>query len=235
MITRLLNLCLALASSTVIAAEEQTDAQQPQKEAKPYETIVSTPMFSQSFVHGLPKGWRLVQSGKSPDGSSFSQGYALEGQSPSDWTELLTVTGFKDMAKLPNASPSAFIEKTARHKQTLCPKSMVAISGGNVVFGTRRGHVAIIGCGRLPTDMGGMTAGEGEIGLYVIVQGDNDMYVIQRLQRVSPFEPKAQPITPQEFSNLLQSLFPIGVCEISDSPDQCKPKLGGKKGAGSGL
>jgi hypothetical protein len=67
-----------------------------------YSTIVSTPIFSQNLVHGLPSGWKLVNSGKAnrPEGMLFSQNYALEGQTPANWTELITVTGFKNLAQM---------------------------------------------------------------------------------------------------------------------------------------
>ncbi|WP_232411617.1 MULTISPECIES: hypothetical protein [unclassified Methylophilus] len=196
-----------------------------------YSTIVSTPIFSQNLVHGLPSGWKLVNSGKAnrPEGMLFSLNYALDGQTPANWTELITVTGFKNLAQNANATPKALIGKMAGQKESVCPGNSVVASGGDVAFGEVRGHVAVLGCGKLPNDLGGMKAGEGEIGVYIVLKGANDMYVIQRMQRVASFEPKSQPITPQVLGELLQSFFPIGLCELTDTPNECQPKLGGNK------
>ena len=196
-----------------------------------YSTILSTTIFSQNLVHGLPNGWKLANSAQAnhPNGLMFYQNYALEGQSPTNWTELITVTGFKNLSLAPNATPYGLIGKMAGQKESVCQGNAIAISGGDVVFGAVSGHVAVLGCGKLPTDMGGMKAGEGEVGIYIVLKGLNDMYVIQRVQRVESFEPKSQPITPQIFAELLKSFFPIGLCELSDTPSQCEPKLGGKK------
>jgi hypothetical protein len=117
----------------------------------------------------------------------------------------------------------------AGQKESVCPGNSVAVSGGDVTYGEVRGHVAVLGCGKLPYALGGMKAGEGEIGVYIVLKGSNDMYVIQRMQRVASFEPESQPITPQVFGELLKSFFPIGLCELIDTPSECQPKLGGKK------
>jgi|GEM_PF-1977439 len=195
-----------------------------------YSTIVSTPIFSQNLVHGLPNGWKLVNFGKAnrPEGMLFSQNYALDGQTPTNWTELITVTGFRNLAQNANATPKALIGKLAGQKESVCPGNSVAVSGGDAAFGEVRGHVAVLGCGKLPNDLGGMKAGEGEIGVYIVLKGANDMYVIQRMQRVSSFEPESQPITSQVLGELLKSLSPIGLCELTDRPNECQPKLGGK-------
>ena len=198
-------------------------------ELKEYSAIFSTPIFSQVFVHGLPKGWKMVNSGKSPDGSNFIQGYALDGQSISNWTELIMVTGMKDMVKTPNATLSRLIEYIAQQKRRACPERPFAISAGSAMFGSHPGQIAILGCGRLSADVAGLKAGEGEIGVFIAVQGEKDFYVIQRMQRRAAFDVTPEPLSRPEFLRLVQSLMPIGVCEIGDTPDQCEPKLGDRK------
>lgn len=217
--------------ATVFAASVRADDNQSNTKAPPKQlsTIISTPIFSQTLVHGLPSGWKMVQPGKSPDGSTFIQGYAQEGQTPSNWSELVTVTGMKDMAKTPNATLTGLLGYMAKQKRAVCPERPIAISAGNMAFGSHPGLVAVLGCGRLATDTAGIKAGEGEIGVYVLVQGDNDYYIIQRVQRVPAFEVTPEPLSRPEFSRLVQSLFPIGVCELTDSPALCEPKLGGRK------
>lgn len=200
--------------------------------ATSYNTIISTTIYSQNLVHGLPKGWRRVSSGQTnhPEGLIFSQNYALDGQNPSNWTELISITGFKNLAQSSNATPKALIGKIAGQKESICPGKSVAMSGEDVLFGEVHAHIAILGCGKLPRDIGGMKAGEGEIGIYIALKGSNDMYVIQRIQRVTSFEPQTPPITQQTFSELLKSFFPIGLCELTDTPNECRPKLGSEKG-----
>jgi hypothetical protein len=135
----------------------------------------------------------------------------------------------KDMVKAPNTTLPRLLEYMAKQKRVVCPERPVAISAGSMAFGSRPGLVAVLGCGRLTANAGGMLDGEGEIGVYVLVQGDSDYYIIQRVQRVPAFEVTPEPLSRPAFSKLVQSLFPIGVCEIGDSPAQCEPKLGGRK------
>ncbi len=97
------------------------------------------------------------------------------------------------------------------------------------MFGEVPAHVALLGCGQLPRDIGGMKAGEGEIGIYIALKGSSDMYVIQRIQRVKSFDPQTSPITPEVFRGLLKSFYPIGLCELTDMPNECRPKLGNEK------
>lgn len=220
-----------LLSATVLAASARADETSSITKAPPKQpsAIIATPIFSQTFVHGLPDGWKMVQSGKSPDGSTFVQGYVQEGQTPTNWSELVTVTGMKDMAKAPNSTLPTLLGYMAKQKRAACPERPIAISAGNMAFGSRPGLVAILGCGRLTADAAGIKAGEGEVGVYILVQGNNDYYIIQRIQRVPPFEVTPEPIARPEFSRLVQSLFPIGVCELADGPAECEPKLGGRK------
>ncbi|MDD2685765.1 MAG: hypothetical protein PHY62_06370 [Gallionella sp.] len=222
----LLLLLVASYTSGLYAEDAPTKAAPLPKE---YSAIFSTPIFSQVFVHGLPNGWQMVSSRKSPDGSDFVQVYALDGQNPSNWTELIMVTGMKDMVKTPNANLPNLIEYIAKQKRVVCPERFFAISAGSAMFGSRPGHTAILGCGRLSANAAGLKAGEGEIGVYIAVQGEKDFYVIQRVQRRAAFEVTPEPLSRSEFLKLVQSLMPIGVCEIGDSPDQCEPKLGGQK------
>jgi hypothetical protein len=186
-------------------------------------------VWSQAVVHAIPDGWKLVQQGASADGARYTLNYAPEGASPSSWTELITVTGFKDMAKDPKASPAGMVEYLARQKRAVCPDRAVAISAGDVMLGQRRGNIAIVGCGQLPSDIAGIKAGEGEISLHIVISGDKDMYVITRLQRVAPYEPSAEPISKEVFGRLVRELLPAGICELNDTPAQCQPKLGGKR------
>lgn len=222
---------VTLIVSILFALPAQSEESSINSDQSHYSTIVSTNLFSQTLVHALPKGWRLAGSGEKdhPEGLMYSQSYVLEGQTATSWTELITVTGFKNMAKVPNASSYGLINKIAAQKKSVCPDNSVAISGGDVAFGSVRGHVAMMGCGKLPIDMIGIKAGEGEIGVYIVLQGVNDMYIIQRVRHTESFEPQSPPITPQIFGELLKSFFPIGICELNDSPDQCRPKLGGNK------
>lgn len=185
-------------------------------------------MFSQAVAYGLPDGWKLVGEGPSPDGR-YTVNYAQDGVSPANWRELITVTGFKDLAKAPNASPKGMVEHLAKQKRSLCPERTVAISGGDVMLGPRRANIAVVGCGRLPSDMASMKAGEGEISLHVVIMGDADMFVLTRLQRVSAYEPSAQPITNDVFGRLVKDFLPVGICELNDSQAECQPKLGGKR------
>jgi hypothetical protein len=196
--------------------------------AKPPNMFFSR-MFSQAFVYALPVGWKLLHEGASADGLTYSLGYGRDDVSPENWTELITVTGFKDMGKDPKASPSGLVEHMARQKRGICPERAVAISGGDVLIGSRRANIAVVGCGKLPVDAAGMKAGEGEISFHIVMQGDSDMYVITRLQRVAAFEPQSQPVTPEVYGELVRSFLPIGVCELKDSEFQCRPKLAGRK------
>jgi hypothetical protein len=219
---RRLWLLLALVLAPV---PEIASAQQPA--ATPH--MFFSRVFSQSIVYALPEGWKLLGEGPSADGSRYTLNFGRIGVPVESWTETITVTGFKDLMKDPKASPAGMIEHLSRQKRSICPERAVAISGGNVMFGARRGAAAMIGCGRLPADMAGMKAGEGEISLHIVVAGTSDMYVLTRLQRVAAYEPKSPPVTDEIFGQLVRGFLPIGVCELKDSLAQCQPKLGGQR------
>src|SRR4051794_32326134 len=112
-----------------------------QTETKPPNMFFSR-IFSQAIVYALPDGWKLVTEGPSPDGTRYTLNYAPDGASATGWNELITVTGFKEMAKDPKASPSGMISHLARQKRSVCPERTVAISGGDVMLGQRRANIA---------------------------------------------------------------------------------------------
>ncbi|MCW5626114.1 MAG: hypothetical protein KIT73_15480, partial [Burkholderiales bacterium] len=202
-----------------VRAEEQSDKK----------VLTSTVVFSQVLVHAVPKGWKMGKAVPSPDGKTLSLFMLRDGEGESNWTELILITGFKDVVKLPNASPKGMVGNIVERKKAICPDATVAVSGGDQKIGPHDGHMAMIGCGKLPASSAGLKAGEAEMGAYIVLQGTNDMYVLGHIVRMPPYTRDNAKVDAETYRKLVEPLSPMGLCEINEPIDQCKLKLGGWK------
>ena len=177
---------------------------------KGYSLKTIVPIFSQLVSMSLPKGFQpsAVYEATLP-GPRYMRETVLEGETAKQWTQMITVTGARDLASSPNVTPQKFVESMAGGFKKACPDSFSAagVPVGNIdgfeTFG------AILSCGTSPT-----TAGRNsESAMILAIKGDRDMYTVQWAERAaSSAAPVA--IDAVRWTQRFHALAPIKLCPI---------------------
>lgn len=188
---------VALAASLLLAAAQ---AQAPQS------LRVVSPIFGQLVSFTMPSHFAAVF--ENTEGHHYIREAVLKGETPERWTQMITVTGEKDMTLTPGASPQIFAGTIAGGFKTACPDSFAARPLGETRFGRFEGFVAVIGCGRIDS---GPTR-HSETALLVTLKGATDYYTIQWAER-GP-ESDEPPVNDERWDARLRDLGPIDLCPM---------------------
>lgn len=177
---------------------------------KNYSIKTIAPIFSQLVSMSLPKGFQAaaVYEATLP-GPRYVRETVLEGETVKQWTQMITISGAKDMASNPNITPQRFVENMAGGYKKACPDSF---SAAGVPVGKLDGFEtfsAILSCGTSPT-----TAGRtGEAAMILAIKGEHDYYTIQWAEiTASSTTPVA--IDTGKWTQRFFSLAPIRICPI---------------------
>lgn len=188
------SLFLVIFPSMIIAAES------------PSKNLV-TPIFSQIVMLPYPDGFTPVLDKVS--GPQYIQESVLNGETKAAWSEMLTITGTKDIASAPGISPAFIATKMAQGFKKDCPTSFNAVSSGSFKVSGHDAFLAIIGCGTaLPT-------GEpySESVMVISIKGEKDYYTVQWAERgkASSTPPN---LTDEKWTERLKKIMPIKLCPV---------------------
>jgi Rap1a immunity proteins len=177
---------------------------------KGYSLTSVTPIFSQLLSTAMPKGFEASPSYEATlPGPRYMRESVLDGENVNQWTQMITITGAKDLAANAQLTPQKFVQSMAGGYQKACPSSFSAVS---VPVGEISGFEtfsAIVSCGTSPLT-GGRTS---EAAMILAIKGERDYYTVQWAERA---EPSALPITidSAKWIQRFHALSPIKLCAI---------------------
>ncbi len=193
---------IALSSCAVVRADSVERLRQ-----QGYSVTTVTPIFGQLLRTGYPKGF--VHASEKVQPQFYIRESVLTGETVSNWTQMLTITGAKDLASKPGATPKAVLESLAGGFKRACPGSFGAhiidetkVSGFDAV-------AAVVSCGVSPT-----TAGKtSETALMVVIKGQADVYTVQWAERAAPSNLPI-PVDVAKWSDRYKRLGPFKLCPV---------------------
>ena len=152
-----------------------------------------------------------VRSGvfEKTNGPSYIREAVLKGETVKAWTQMITVTGAKDVAGNPQVTPEKFAVSMAAGFKKACPDTFAVKPFGAAKFGDQDGFVAVVGCGRIETS----ADKHGETALIIAVKGSADYYTIQWAER-APSSADKPAIDEAKWQERLSKLKPIRFCPI---------------------
>jgi hypothetical protein len=185
-----------------------------------------TPVFNQRVVHGLPDGWHAVAEKDERD--TYRIEFVPEKQTAQVWRDMISLRGFRGMAKNPNATPRALLAQVAAELRTACGDKAITLSLSDIKVDGNDAHGAILGCSGPPADTAQATptpATEakrlGEVALYVAIRGSEDLFVLQRSVRAAEFSKADAPINTANAFRYFQELQPIKLCPRDSTELEC--------------
>jgi hypothetical protein len=121
---------------------------------------------------------------------------------------MITVTGGKGLAAVPNLTPQAFAERMASgFKQLACPDSFFVKELGATKITGQDAFVALAGCGSVQSG----ADRHSETVLLISIKGSADYYTIQWAERGAEMNPPVVLDEPK-WTDRLRKLNPIRIC-----------------------
>jgi len=209
MVRKLIALTMLSALCTATHAEEDASKVNEVDTLKQqgHSVGVITPIFSQLVMFSFPKGF--VPAFENTKGGSYIQESVLTGENVNKWTQMITITGAKNLALNPNANPKGFADIMAGGFKSVCPNSFNATSLGENNFGIYSAFSAVISCGTAsPTK-----EQYSESMLLIVIKGDKDYYTIQWAERGDASEIPIK-FDSTKWTDRLKKLMPVKLCPI---------------------
>lgn len=191
-------------------------AQQAEKAGAPMAVI--TPVFSQLVRFTYPAGFRPAH--EQSNANQYIQESVLTGETVQKWTQMITLTGFRDVANKENISPAIVISGIAGLFQKACPNSFTYLNGGPNKIDGYDAHVAILSCG-----LDAQPYPHSETTLILAIKGAKDVYTLQWAERGAPSD-KALNINPEIWKQRLGALSPVRLCQKQPGEKPPYPSCG---------
>ena len=198
-------LALSACASFAHAADAGKTIEQFRQQGYPVKSIA--PIFSQLLVVPFPPGFKTAF--ENTNGSHYIREAVPEKENVDQWTQMITVTGLKDLALNPKVTPQSFAVNMAAGFQRACPTSFSGQEIGIGKISDRDAFVLVASCGTSPT-----TAGKtSEAAVIAVIKGSSDYYTVQWAERGAP---SATPLAIDvgKWTEKFKQLNPIKLCPI---------------------
>ncbi len=174
-----------------------------------YQAEFGTRVFNQSLSIPYPKGFFVAHEQTS--GANYILEMIPKGESVYQWSQMITITGAKDVALKPNVTPLAFMNLFANGFQKECPKTFSLLNFGATKINGFDTQVTVMSCGR--TTRSGKPRSEST--LIIAIKGSEDLVSIQWAEQD---EPKDTPIelSREKWVGVIKKLSPIKTSSYED-------------------
>jgi len=169
-------------------------------------TVVS-PIFGQLVAFSQPSNF--VLGFENADGSNYIREVVPRGESVEKWTQMITVTGAKELAQQREVYPVAVASTIANGYKKFCPKSFAAMELPPPNVAGFKSFAAVVGCGTVT----GEGPARSEEALITAIKGESDYYTIQWAVR-GPASDKPPALDKAAWEKRLRDLGPIRLCRI---------------------
>lgn len=198
--TRWTMVALALLSGGSLAAEAT---------GEPHVSSIA-PVFHQLVAFSLPPEFKSQKATfERNSGSFYIREHVPEGETVDKWSRMITLTGARDLASNPNATPQAMLERMVAGFRRHCPDSFSTVVPGAQTVDGFQAFAVIAGCGHV----GSGSDVYSEAAIMLAIKGSADYYTLQWAERGRD---SAHPLTLDAtyWTRQLARLSPIRLCAI---------------------
>lgn len=168
---------------------------------------VIAPIFSQLVSFHVPAGY--VSVFENLHAGSYIHEWVLSGESVSNWTQMITITGAQDLnLRHSELTPKTFASGIANGFQRACPTSFAAKGVYEGKLSSRDAFIMIVSCGNAAA-----SAGHSETAVIAVIKGEKDFYTLQWGQRGEP-TPTPMAIDVKMWVARFKSLMPLTLCPV---------------------
>ncbi|AGK58773.1 hypothetical protein HYPDE_35508 [Hyphomicrobium denitrificans 1NES1] len=192
MISALLVVFSGLAGSAAFAEE-------------PGSSTIIAPVLGQLVGFTLPGGFEIQKA--QADGGRYFRAAIPKGESIDNWSQLISITGAKDIDKDPKKTAQFIAANISGSIQKLCPDTFSVKPLGSTKINGQDGFVAITSCGKVEPDKHRETA------LTVAIKTNEAVYTIQWTER-TPANAENLTIDEEKWKGRLKQMVPFRVCPV---------------------
>jgi hypothetical protein len=170
-------------------------------------SISISPVFHQLVAFTLPAHFRAAFEKTS--GSFYIREHIPDTESVEKWTHMISLTGVKDLASNPGATPQAMTDRMMTGFRHNCPDTFSsAVLGPQTIDGFDT-FQAIASCGHVQSGAQAYS----EAAIMLAVKGSGDYYTLQWAER-GPDSRQPLAIDTAYWTKQLAKLSPIRLCPI---------------------
>ena len=167
--------------------------------------LVISPIFSQLVAFKMPLNFHVVNEETSAHG--YIREAVPSGETADQWTQMITVTGYKDVAADPGPPPAVLINSIAGNFRKACPDTISVGDLGEAPIDGQPAALAFVACGTV----GDAGHSHSESAVIMVIKGSRDYYSIQWAER-GPAEAGMVAFDQQRWVGRLQNLMPVFLC-----------------------
>jgi hypothetical protein len=203
MIMRSVLLALLASASLHVAAAQLPQTTSHRERAA--SALVVSPIFSQLVAFKMPLDFHVVNEENSAHG--YIREAVPNGETAEQWTQMITVTGYKAVAANPGPPPAALINTIADNFQKACPDTLSVGDLGAAPIDGHPAALAFVACG----SVGDAAQSHSESAVIMVIKGSRDYYSIQWAER-GPAQTGTVAFDKQRWVGRLQRLMPVFLC-----------------------
>jgi hypothetical protein len=156
--------------SALAAAESATE---PQMRAV-------SPVFHQLVVFSLPPEFKSTKAtSERTNGAFYLREQVPEGETLDRWTRMISLSGTRDLASNPNATPQAMLARMTAGFQRNCPDTFSSAAPGPQTIDGYGAYEVIVSCGHVQSGKDAFS----QSAIMVTVKGSADYYTLQWVER----------------------------------------------------
>lgn len=178
-----------------------------EKEVKGDFVNVVMKVYNQTLSYQYPKVWNLAPAYRVQKGGYYMVEHLPKEQTLENWKEMLTYQGYKNLAQKEGVTSIKMISSMKERIKKVSEEELYFKPLYNWKLNGYDAAMALIGLKKLPSNMGkSFPEGQGELGLYLVIKGKKDVYVIQKSWRSEAFTEKHLPISMDELDKWIKVL-----------------------------
>jgi hypothetical protein len=203
---KMIALIVAIALSNMAHGKQATPVKKTAEPTQAKSLTAVTPIYSQLLSFSYPAGF--APAFENSKDNQYIQESIPKGEKLDRWSQMVTVTGAKDLASNPAITPKVFANNMASGFQQACPSTFNATNIGEFKIDGHDAMFAFLSCGTLSTN----GKARSESMLLLVIKGSRDVYTLQWAER-GPAS-KTPIAFGKKWSERMNSLAPVKVCPI---------------------
>jgi hypothetical protein len=151
------------------------------KKAVVQNSFVKMPIFHETLAFPLPDDWSIEPALRTLDEGTFVLEFVGEGQTSEQWQDKLTVQGFNNANDDIDLNARKLLKMMQEEMASLNEEAFYSEELFSETIVSKQKIAVVMGLKKLPDD-----AAQSQFGLYIIIEGEHDIYIVQRSWKGRP-------------------------------------------------
>ena len=184
------------------------------KRARAENSFVQMPIFHQTLQFPFPLAWPTEPLFRELEGGRFTVEFTAAGQSRENWQDKLIIQSFNSANDDADMSAGLLLKMMKEELQGQYPDAIHYEELFSETQMNRRKTAVLMGLKPLSGQVGGS-----QFGLYLVIEGEHDMYIVQRAWKAEPSK-DGLPMARDELEAWLDDFTKITLLDTASVPKE---------------